>query len=175
MWWHPWCPHPWRPTGFSSYGLWVPYGAVSYGIEPRASGPIRAQRCWWDGRYWTLITLEPRVWRVWRQLARDSPLLLMPLTSALTSSGTQLTPDVLGKDQVWALLFIQPLLGYLLVMEINLGYKNWMVLKQVGLIKNDWAPLVWCVLQWGPGWSVSGHHPGLLSWQWVGLVWQPIW
>ena len=35
-----------------------------------------------------------------------------------------LTPDVLGEDQVWALSIIQPLLGCVLVMEINLDYEN---------------------------------------------------
>ena len=33
MWWHPWCPHPWRLAGWSSYGLWVPCGDVSHGVD----------------------------------------------------------------------------------------------------------------------------------------------
>ena len=80
-----------------------------------------------------------------------------------------LTPDSLGEDQFWALPFVQQLPG------CCLGYGNWTVLKQVGLNEGDRALLVWCVLQWWLGQSAAGHHPGLLAWHWIGLVYQPNW
>ena len=37
---------------------------------------------------------------------------------------SNLTPEVLGEDQVWALPIIQLLLGCLLVAETNVSYEN---------------------------------------------------
>ena len=86
-----------------------------------------------------------------------------------------LTPDVLGEGQVWAPPIMQQMLGSLLVMEMSLDYRNWMVLKQVGWNEGAQALLVQYVLQWWLGQSNASHHPGSLVWHWVGLVCQPHW
>ena len=54
----------------------------------------------------------------------------LPITLIVSDLGLSLavvpdlTPHVLGEDQVWALPIIQLLLGCLLVMETNLCYKK---------------------------------------------------
>ena len=49
-----------------------------------------------------------------------------------------------------------------------------MALIWVELHEGSWAPVVWCVLQWWPGWSTACLHLGLLALHWVVPVYQPI-
>ena len=86
-----------------------------------------------------------------------------------------LIPGVLVGGQVWAPPIIQQLLGGLLVTEMSLDCKNWMVLMQAEWNKDDQALLIWCVLWWWLGQSTADHHQGLPVWHWVGLVCQTSW
>ena len=175
-WWHPWCPHPWWLAGWSSFGLQIPYKAVSHGMN--ASNLQICQTVKTPMRQWTLNsnhsqTQHPkRVWEI-RQ-GQSTAVAIFDLSHNLFVV-SDLAPDVLVEGKVWELHIIQPLLGCFLVLQTNLGYENWMVLKQMVLNKDGQALLVWCVLQWWLGWSATNHHPGLLAWHWVGLVCWPKW
>ena len=57
------------------------------------------------------------------EVVQPITLVVSDLSLSLTVV-PDLTPDVLGEDQAWALPTIQPLLGCLLVRETNLGYGN---------------------------------------------------
>ena len=47
MQWHPWCPHPWKLAGCSSYGLWVPCGAISHSVNTWIPQSLRHWWHWW--------------------------------------------------------------------------------------------------------------------------------
>ena len=174
MWWHPWCPHPWRLAGWTSYGLQVPAGpsAMAWMPEPPSLSlmPLTRRLMLNFCHFQIHDLLRMKVTRVGPPISLITPGLDLSLTVA-----ADLASGVPVGGQVWASPIILQLLRGLLFMEMNLGYKRWMVLMQVEWNEDDQALLVCCVLQWWLWQSTTSHHPGLLVWCWVELVCQPNW
>ena len=174
MWRHLSCPHPWRLAGWSSYGLWIPCGAISHGVNA-----LNLQI------WWTLMTLMRKLTLNFghfqiHDLVR-AKMMGMGLPIILIAPGLNLGLPVvpslilgtLAWGHVWASPIIQQLLEGLLVTETGLDYGSWMVLMQVEWSKGIQALLVWCIFQWWFGQSTASLHPCLPDWHWVGLLCQP--
>ena len=159
------CPHLWTLAGWSSYGLWIPSGAITCGMDA-----------------WNLLISQTFVTQMKKlmlsfgysqihDLARGKVMgvgLSLTLIASSLNLSLAVAPDLILGTLSWGHILAPPimqqLLGGLLVMETGLDCRSWMVSTQVEWSEDVQALTVWCILWWWLWQSATSLHPGLPDW-----------